>query len=60
MFKVLENEVFKTKRTIIRPITVLFPLLVMVFIILFLIRRVMCLKVRLINGAYFGLIYIWR
>ncbi|RHW55301.1 hypothetical protein [Lactobacillus bombicola] len=35
MFKVLENEVFKTKRTIIRPIMVLFPLLVMVFIILF-------------------------
>ncbi|RMC49402.1 hypothetical protein [Lactobacillus sp. ESL0225] len=35
MFKVLENEVFKTKRTIIRPITVLFPLLVMVFTILF-------------------------
>ncbi|MCO6527965.1 MAG: hypothetical protein J6565_04115 [Lactobacillus sp.] len=35
MFKVLENEVFKTKRTIIRPITVLFPLLVVVFTVLF-------------------------
>lgn len=35
MLKALKIEIFKTKRTIIRPITVLFPLLVMVFTILF-------------------------
>lgn len=35
MFKALNIEIFKTKRTLIRPITVLLPLLVMAFTILF-------------------------
>lgn len=35
MFKALKIEIFKTKRTLIRPITVLLPLLVMAFTILF-------------------------
>lgn len=35
MFKVLENEIFKAKRTIRRSITVFFPLLVIAFTVLF-------------------------
>lgn len=35
MLKVLENEIFKTKRTVIRPITVIFPFLIIIFTIFF-------------------------